>query len=93
MRFKYNKNDYELAELVEPETRASFDIIAIFRVAYCIWENGELIETTKEIYKKTENHFEQLVFVNYFYGSEDVETAKEYIKNTNEINTHVKLKK
>lgn len=85
MRISYRGNEYELTELYEPNSNATFDIIAIFRVQYCVWSGLNLIEVSKDLYDKTDDKMEKLSFVDYFYGAEDfeenlIEEAKKRIK-------------
>ena len=71
MRLDYKGKTYELTELYEPNVGESFDIIAVFRVKYCIWKGTELIEVSKDEFDRTFDRFEDLEYVGYFYGSED----------------------
>ena len=86
MRFNYKDNDYELTELYEPNSNETFDIIAIFRIKYCIWQEMELIEVSKEVYERFYDNFEKLEFVDYFYGADEdiVELAKKCIDKEEE---------
>ena len=86
MRINYKGNDYELTELCEPNANETFDIIAIFRIKYCIWKGSNLVEVSKDVFEQTLDNFEKMEFVNYFYGADDdiEEIAKEYIDNEEE---------
>ena len=89
MRFTYKENDYELAELTEPNKNETFDIIAILRVRYCIWVGTSLVEVDKNQYESISDNFEKFEMVNYFYSSdaddeELIEIAKEYIDRRDE---------
>lgn len=84
MRFNYKNKDYELAELVEPNKNETFDINAIFELVCCIWKDNDLVQVTKDEYEKSNNNFEKLELVDYFYGSDEdddslVSVAKEFI--------------
>lgn len=68
MRLNYKENTYELTELIDPKDRASFDIIAIFKVRNCKWDNNKLVNCTEE-----ESETELLDFITYFYGASDNE--------------------
>lgn len=82
MRFNYKNNDYELAELKEPNERTTFDIIAIFRIDYCIWQGENLVSVDKKTYEESEDHFEKLIFVDYFYGVTDNDFLIKSAKNS-----------
>lgn len=89
MKFNYKNNYYELAELTEPNKNETFDIIAIFKIKYCVWEGLELKEVSKDVYDKTDDNFEKMEMVDYFYGSDDeddvlISTAKEIIDRRSE---------
>ena len=84
MRINYKDKVYELAELTEPNKNETFDIIAIFEVKPCKWVGTDLVECSKD-----ECEFEKLVFINYFYGSDEddeslIEVVKEYIDRRDE---------
>lgn len=89
MRFNYKNNDYELAELTEPNKNETFDIIAIFKIKYYVWEGLELKEVFKDVYDKTDDNFEKMEMVDYFFGADDeddvlISTAKEIIDRRSE---------
>ena len=89
MRFNYKNNDYELAELTEPNKNETFDIIAIFKIKYYVWEGLELKEVSKDVYDKTDDNFEKMEMVDYFFGADDeddvlISTAKEIIDRRSE---------
>lgn len=84
MRFNYKDNDYELTELKEPNKDETLDIIAVFKIKYCIWQNDELVEVTKGVYENSDDKFEKMELVDYFYGADDedevlISTSKEII--------------
>ena len=88
MRFNYKNNDYELTELKEPNKEETLDIIAIFKIKYCIWQNNELVEVSKDDYEKSDDNFEKMEFIDYFYGVDDedevlISTSKEIIDRRN----------
>lgn len=89
MRFTYKGNDYELAELKEPNKNITFDIIAIFKVKYCECVGFELKEVSKETYEASDHSFMDLEYINYFYGTDNTEeamvkNAQEYIDRKNQ---------
>ncbi len=49
MKFTYKNIDFELCEMVEPNSNTTFDIIAIFRVKYVVitkdLEKNRIIKT------------------------------------------------
>ena len=88
MRFNHKDNDYELTELKEPNKEETLDIIAIFKIKYCIWQNNELVEVSKDDYEKSDDNFEKMEFIDYFYGVDDedevlISTSKEIIDRRN----------
>lgn len=87
MRFEYNDKKYELAELREPNSNATFDIIAIFEVGYKKFVGFDLVDATREEYEKQEYEvLEEYVMINYFFGAslydeeEMIKIALEYIE-------------
>lgn len=84
MRFDYKNKTYELAELKEPNKNETFDIIAVFRVKYCLWTGDEFKECSKEEFESSSEGLEKYGFIGYFYGADASDealtrTAKEYI--------------
>lgn len=75
MRFNYKDNEYELTELKEPNKNETFDIIAVFKIKYCIWEDGDLVEVSKETYEESDEQFEKMEFIDYFYGADEEDEA------------------
>ena len=89
MRFNYKDNDYELTELKEPNKNEILDIIAIFKIKYCVWNDGDLVEVSKEEYEESDEQFKKLEFIDYFYGANEedevlISTSKEIIDRRNE---------
>lgn len=94
MKFSYKNNDYELMELCEfnneDNEKYSFDILALFRVKYCVSINLENVEISKKELNSEEYNSWEIVeeyeFINYFYGAsiyeneEAIKIAKEYIE-------------
>ena len=88
MRFNYKDNDYELTELKEPKKNEIFDIIAIFKIKYCVWNDGDLVEVSKEVYEESDEQFKKLEFIDYFYGANEedevlISISKEIIDRRN----------
>lgn len=69
MRINYKGRTFELAELKEPNSNQTFDIIAIFEIKPYKWteifEYPECVECSEE----EEDAFEKLFFIEYFYGA------------------------
>ena len=79
--FEYEGNRYILTELTTPVALGggSYDIVAIFKIRYCKWNDVDLLEATEEDYDLIKYDF-----IDYFYGADDdahelISNAKEYI--------------
>lgn len=80
MRFNYNDKTYEIGELKEIKETLKYDMVVIFEVQKCVYHKDQRIVLDKELWGKVkgEDVFEELQFINYFYGaSESTKTIKE----------------
>lgn len=84
MTLTYNNKDYELMEAKEPNKRATFDIIVIFRVHTFIMDGFTMVEEISlekahalEKERPEISLYSKYEFVNYFYGANDEDEIKE----------------
>lgn len=96
MTFEYNNKEYELMEMVEPNSWAKSDCLIIMEIEYVRYDGDTRVLIKKSDYENdySPSTFMRYRFVNYFYGVEDddtnIENAKyfidhEYDKNFSEL--------
>lgn len=94
MTFNYNNKEYELMEMVDPNSWAKSDCLIIMEIEYVRYVDNTRVLIKKSEYENDELATQEYRFINYFYGVEDddtnVENAKyfidhEYDKNFSEL--------
>lgn len=94
MTFNYNNKEYELMEMVDPNSWAKSDCLIIMEIEYVRYVDDTRVLINKSEYENDELATQEYRFINYFYGVEDddtnVENAKhfidhEYDKNYSEL--------